>query len=137
MWRSARPAPRATRAIHGARSFGTPRTTPSRRRAIPSTGGGNPRTPESSPGQFYSALLLAAERCACGGERLALCLPHRRELKIEALERVDDHLGNHDARKPLVVGGNDEPRRVSRARCRQRVLVRLHVVVPALPLVQV
>jgi hypothetical protein len=53
---------------------------------------------------------------------------------VHVLQRV--HHGGHDhqSRVPLVVGRDDEPRRVLRGRIPDRVLVDLHVVVPELAL---
>src|SRR4029453_4460877 len=59
------------------------------------------------------------------------------ELRIEALERVVENFRDGRMRKPLVIGWNDEPRRMRRAGGRQQVFIRAHVVFPARPLRQI
>src|SRR5215203_3521659 len=62
---------------------------------------------------------------------------HLRVLQAERLNRVHQNGGHDASRNPLVVGGNHPPRRPLRARLRDGVFVRLLVVIPVLPLLQV
>src|SRR5947207_2325861 len=88
-------------------------------------------------GQFRDLVSGTFQALAGGGERGFLVGGELGEPELQALQRVDDQIGDHDAREPLVIRRHDEPRRVLRARLRQHRLVRGHVVAPAGALVQI
>src|SRR5262245_37965559 len=68
------------------------------------------------------ASLLLDER-ARGREFLALRGVDLGIAEVEASDRVDDGRCNDQTSKPLVVGGDDEPRRLRRCTCAYRLLV--------------
>src|SRR5690242_6845917 len=60
-----------------------------------------------------------------------------RELEIERPESIDDRGGHDQSREPFVVGRHDEPGGVAGGGASNRILVRIHVVVPAVALAQI
>src|SRR5262245_20413580 len=84
-----------------------------------------------------SRLSASQERPLRPRELLPLLLPDLRILEIERQEAIDDRRTDDHAREPLVVRGHDVPRRLGRRRVADHVLVRLHVIVPDLPLLRV
>ncbi len=58
----------------------------------------------------------APRRAAC--ELFFLRAIDRREAQVQLFHRVDDRLGDDQAGEPLVIRGNDEPRRLGVAVCR-------------------
>ena len=80
----------------------------------------------SLAGPFGQELLLDLQHLLVG------LRVHLRILRIDVHERVKDDPRRRQSREPLVVGGNDVPRRVLGARGAQHVLVRMLVVIPTL-----
>src|SRR6266576_6106556 len=75
-------------------------------------------------------LLLREQGMADGFQLFPFGLVHFWEGKMEFVERLDNR-GRHDqSRKPLVVRGNHEPRRVLRGRILDHLLVRFLVILP-------
>src|SRR5688572_24161342 len=68
---------------------------------------------------------------------LALALRDRGVFELQPGQGVDDGGGDDDAREPLVVGGNDIPRRGRRRGPPDHVLVSVLVLVPVVALPQV
>ena len=81
--------------------------------------GGNVDLSQVASWMEISNWLLLCQQPAAGGFQLALLLRRLRwQVQIATLERIDDHRRNGETRKPLVIGGNDVPRRKARARLR-------------------
>jgi hypothetical protein len=57
--------------------------------------------------------------------------------RFERLERAKDDLRDDQVGVLLVIGGNDIPRRLVGARCTKAILIRLNVLLPGLPFLDV
>src|SRR5450759_4184687 len=70
-------------------------------------------------------------------ELAKLLWPHFRVAEAERVEGIDDGGGDDEPREPLVVGRHDVPGRLFGRGLSDHVLVRPHVVLPALALLRV
>src|SRR5262245_34470627 len=105
-----------------------PATTSARSR--PPDGAAPARTPGGAADVTDGGSLLGHELLADAGELGELLLADLRILQTERVQGLDDDRGDDDPREPLVVRGDDVPRRVVRGRLLDHRLVGLHVVLP-------